>query len=386
MSMPSPLPDIQMSLRPGIIEFSWGHPDPALLPADGLLRATRVALEGDRPQALFYGAEQGPGCLIEQLCARLGRLESATPPPEQMMITGSTSQALDMLCTQLTQPGDVILVGSPTYHLALHIFRDHGLELIPVPGNDGGLRVDALEDVLAALERQGRRARLLYLVPTFNNPTGVTLGEERQRALVALAQRAGLIVLEDDAYRELWYDSPPPPPLYNLAPAGPVVRLGSFSKVLAPGLRLGWMLAAPEIVHRCTGSGMLDSGGGVNHFTAHVVAAFVAMGLLDQQVETLRESYRQRRDVLLDGLAAHLPEGCRWTRPGGGFFVWLRLPPGADGDALLPIAESEGVAYVPGARFCAGGGGEQYCRLAFTLLSLEELEEGARRLGAALRI
>jgi DNA-binding transcriptional MocR family regulator len=164
-----------------------------------------------------------------------------------------------------------------------------------------------------------------------------------------------------------------------------VVRLGSFSKVLAPGLRLGWMQAAPEIVRRCAGSGMLDSGGGVNHFTAHVVAAFVELGLLDEQVETLRASYRQRRDVLLDGLASHLPEGCEWVCPGGGFFVWLRLLPGVDSSALLPIAESAGVSFVPGARFYADGGGERYCRLAFTLVSLEELDEGAHRLGFALR-
>lgn len=385
------LPDVQLFLRPGVVELSWGHPDLALLPVSDLSQAAEVALQRHGPLALSYGAEQGPGCLIEQLCARLGRLEGVAPPPQHMMITGGVSQALDMLCTLLTQPGDVVLVESPVYHLALRILRDHGLELVPVPSDDGGLRVDALQEVLTTLQHQGRPARLLYTVPTFNNPTGVTLGVERRRALVALVQRArtagspGLILLEDDVYHELWYDSPPPPPLYSLAPPGPVVRLGSFSKVLAPGLRLGWMLAEPEIIRRCTGSGLLDSGGGVNHFTAHVVAAFIELGLLDRQVETLRASYRQRRDVLLNSLASHLPEGCRCMHPAGGFFVWLRLPPGVDSAALLPVAESLGVSYVPGARFYAHGDGGPYCRLAFTLVSLEELDQGARRLGSALR-
>ena len=383
--MKTSLSDIQLFLRPGIIELVWGHPDPGLLPVDGLSRAARVALEQYGPLALSYGAEQGPGRLIEQLCARLGRLEGATPPPEQMMITGGTSQALDMLCTMLTQPGNVALVESPVYHLALRILRDHGLKLIPIPSDDQGLQVDVLEETLATLQRQERRARLLYTVPTFNNPTGLSLTVERRRTLVALAERFGLIVLEDDAYHELWYDSPPPPPLYNLSPVGPVVRLGSFSKVLAPGLRLGWMLAPPEIVRRCTGSGMLDSGGGVNHFTACVVAAFVELGLLDEQTETVRAIYRKRRDALLGALANHLPEECGWTCPGGGFFVWLRLPPGVDSTALLPIAESAGVSYVPGARFHADEGGEQCCRLAFTLLPPKELDEGVRRLGVALR-
>jgi 2-aminoadipate transaminase len=385
--MKTELPDAQLFFRPGVIELMWGHPDLALLPVAGLMQAAQIALERDGPQALSYGAEQGPACLIEQLCARLGRVEGKTPDSDQVMITGGSSQALDMLCTLLTQPGDVVLVESPTYHLALHVLRDHGLELLPVPSDDEGLQVDALEETLAMLERQGRWARLLYLVPTFNNPTGATLAIERRKALLALAGRAGLMVVEDDVYHELWYDSPPPPSLYNLSPAGPVVRLGSFSKVLAPGLRLGWMEAAPEIIRRCTGSGLLDSGGGVNHFTAHVAAAFIELGLLDRQVEVLRSSYRQKRDVLLNALEAELPQGCHVVRPSGGFFVWPRLPSGIDSAALLPIAEAAGVSYVPGARFYTGWGREHSseCRLTFTLVSPEELVEGARRLGRILR-
>ncbi|MCP4542148.1 MAG: PLP-dependent aminotransferase family protein [Chloroflexi bacterium] len=382
--MENPQSNVQLFLRPGIIEFTWGHPDLDLLPVDGLSRAAQTALERDGPSALSYGAEQGPICLIEQICARLDRMEGISPPPEQVMITGSTSQALNMLSTLLTQPGDVVLVESPVYHLALRIFRDHGLELVPVPSDDEGLRVDALEEKLASLQHQGQQPRWLYTVPTFNNPTGLTMGMERRRALLTLAKREGLTILEDDAYYELWYDSLPPPTLYSQILAGPIVRLGSFSKVLAPGLRLGWMLAAPEIVQRCAGSGMLDSGGGVNHFTAHVVAAFIELGLLNEQIKVLRASYQQRRDILLDALANHLPEECEWVCPGGGFFVWLRLPPGVDSVALLPIAEAAGVSYVPGARFYSGGGGERYCRLSFTLLSFDELREGARRLGTAL--
>jgi 2-aminoadipate transaminase len=318
LTMEVSLPDIQLHLRPGIVELGWGHPDLSLLPVDGMLQAAEVALRRDGALALSYGAEQGPGRLIEQVCARLERIEGVAPSPEQVMITGGVSQALDMLCTLLTRPGDVVLVESPVYHLALRIFRDHALELAAVPSDDGGLQVGALEEILAALQRQGRRPRFLYVVPTFNNPAGVTMTTGRRRALVALAQRERLPVLEDDVYRELWYDSLPPPSLYNLAPAGQVVRLGSFSKVLAPGLRLGWMLASPEVVRRCAISGQLDSGGGLNHFTAHVVAAYIELGLLDRQVERLRASYRQRRDALLDGLASHLPEECGWIHPVGG--------------------------------------------------------------------
>jgi 2-aminoadipate transaminase len=378
------LPDVQFTLRPGIIELKWGDPDMELLPAAALARATAVALERDGPSALNYGAEQGPGRLIEQLCAWLERREGVASPAEQVFITGGISYALDLLCTLLARPGDVALVESPSYHLAMRIFRDHGLELVAVPADECGMQVGALPHIVEALRQQGRQPRFLYTVPSFGNPTGVSLIPKRRATLAAFARSTGLLVLEDDVYRELWYDGPAPPPLRSLAPDGPIVRLGSFSKILAPGLRLGWLLASPEIVRQCAGSGLVDSGGGASHFTAHAVAAFMELGLLDEHVEVLRVAYRQRRDVLLDALKRFLPRDCAWVRPGGGFFVWVRLPEGSDSTALLHVAETAGVSYAPGSRFCVGEGGECYLRLAFSLLSLAELEEGARRLGTVL--
>ncbi len=379
------LPDVQYVLRPGVIEFRSGHPDLALLPADGLSRAAGIVLERQPALALSYGAEQGPASLITHLCPWLERMEDVTVSAEQIMITGGSSQALGMLCTLLTKPGDIALVQSPTYHLALRVMHDdHQLDLVSIPSDDDGLRVDALDETLQTLDRQGRKPRLLYLVPTFNNPNGVTLNLERRKDLVDLAQKTGLLVVEDDVYHQLWYDSPPPPSLYSLAPGGTVVRLGSFSKIMAPGLRLGWMTAAPEIIQCCVKSGVLDSGGGVGHFTGHIVAAFIELGLLDQQVEELRKNYRTRRDTLLNALADHLPRECCWMAPGGGFFIWLRLPDGIDSAAFLPIAEAAGVSYIPGERFHKDGAGEDYCRLNFTMVQFDELKEGARRLGAVL--
>jgi len=377
------LPDIQLTFRPGIIELGWGHPDLALLPGAALAQAVTPALQHDSA-ALAYGAEQGPGRLITQLCTRFEQMEGITPLPEHLCITGGISQALDMLCTLLTRPGDVVLIESPSYHLVPRIFRDHGLTLAPVPCDEQGIRLDLLETLHKTLTLQGRQPRLLYTVPTFNNPTGISLVSERRSALVSFAQHTGLTVLEDDAYRELWFDAPPPTPLYNLTPAGPVIRLGSFSKVLAPGLRLGWMLAAPEVIHGCAGSGLLDSGGGINHFTAHVVAAFLAAGLLEPHIATLRNNYRRRRDLLLGALARYLPDTCTWIPPLGGFFVWLRLPPAVHSAALLPQAEAAGVAYLPGVSCYTGGGGETHLRLAFSLLSPDDLEEGVRRLATVL--
>jgi 2-aminoadipate transaminase len=379
------LPDIQLILRTGIVEMSWGHPDPALLPVDEIVRAAELSLRRDGPRPLAYGAEQGPGCLLEPLAAWLSQREGRLISPDQTFITGGVSQGLDLLCTLLTRPGDAILVQSPVYHLALRIFADHGLVPVPVVSDESGLRVDDLAATLEALRRAGRTPRFLYLVPTFCNPTGTSLTPERRAALVRLAEAHGLTILEDDVYRELWYDVPPPAPLQSLAAPGMAIRLGSFSKILAPGLRLGWLVAAPEMVARCINSGLLDSGGGVNHFTAHVAAAFFDLDLLDEHIERLQTTYHGRRDALLDGLKRFLPSDCRWTTPGGGFFVWVQLPVGYDSDALLPVAEQAGVSFVPGTRFCTGGGGERYLRLAFSLLPAAELTEGARRLGAAIR-
>lgn len=377
------LPDIQLALRPGIIEMGWGHPDPSLLPVTDIARAAGQALQHDSWAALAYGAEPGPGRLRRPLAAWLSQREAVSIDPDQLFITGGISQGLDLLCTLLTRPGDAVLVQTPVYHLALRIFADHGLEFVPVASDAGGLRLEALTAALADLQAQGRRPRFLYTVPTWCNPTGISLADERRRGLASLAGD-DLLILEDDAYRELWYDAPSPPSLQSLARSG-VARLGSFSKILAPGLRLGWLVAAPDLIRRCAGSGLLDSGGGVNHFTAHVAASYLDMGLLGEHIGRLRAAYRSRRDVLLAALARCMPAGCTWQTPGGGFFAWVCLPAGCDSTQLLAAAETAGVSFVPGARFHTNGEGGRSLRLAFSLLPAEELIEGVRRLAEVMR-
>jgi len=375
------LPTIQLIRRPGIIELGWGHPNAALLPVDGMRQAAAQALDRWGADALNYGADQGAGPLLAWLSERIARTEGRAPHPDEIMITGGVSQALDQICTLCTQPGDIALVESPTYHLAIRILRDHPLELLSIPADEHGLRIDALAEIIAELRRTGRRPRLLYCVPTFHNPTGASLQAERRAALVALAAAEQMLIIEDDVYRELSYDGPPPPSLWSLAPPDTVARLASFAKSLAPGVRLGWLTAGPRIAGRLIGSGLLDSGGGVNHFTSLMVTAFCASAQYDQQIARLRTAYRTRRDTLLAGMAAHLPPSCTWTTPGGGFFVWVRLPEGMDAAALLPRAEAAGVAYLPGALFHSGGGGANTLRLAFSLYDPDELIEAARRLG-----
>ncbi len=385
MSELFPPRDVQVEVEPGVIDLRWGHPAAELLPAAAFRSAVDSALAGQGIAALSYGRVGGPASLTDPLTDWLARHGDPVPPGNRMFITAGISQGLDLVCTLFSQPGDVALVESPVYHLALKVLRDHGLELVPVEADSDGIRPGLLSDALHQVRQSGRCARFIYTVPTYNNPSSATMPVDRRREVVALAASASATILEDDVYRHLWFDAPPPPPLQSYAEPGVVIRLGSFSKILAPGLRLGWLLAPPAVVDRCNDSGLLDSGGGLSHLVAHAAGEFIRMGLLDAHVPRLRASYQARCAALLNGLAEHMPEGVTWTRPGGGFFVWVTLPDGIESEDLRAAAARERVTFVPGSRFCCCGGCERSLRLAFSFLGEDELKEGTRRLGAALR-
>jgi 2-aminoadipate transaminase len=383
-SMHTELPIIQLVLRPGITDLSWGHPDPALLPVEQMRLSAAEAVGRYGADMLAYGNPGGAGPLLAWLRSRISANEGRDPGLDGLMITGGNSLALDQVCTLLTQPGDVVLVESPTYVYGLRILRDHPLDLVPVRTDEQGLSIDALEAALGQLRREGRRPRLFYTIPTFHNPTGVSLSAERRRALLDIAAREGFLIVEDDVYRELAYDGPAPPSLWSLDTANVVIRLGSFAKTLGPGLRLGWLTAAPELVERIAGGGVLDSGGGVNHFTSLMVAAFCAAGRFDPQVEQLRAAYRERSQALVGTLAGSLPEGGRVHAPRGGFFTWVTLPEGWDTAALLDRAEAHGISYIPGSRFHVEGEGANTLRLSHSLYGPDALVDGAEKLVRAL--
>jgi 2-aminoadipate transaminase len=394
------LPLTQFDARPGIIDLGFGHPAPALLPLDAMRDATAAAIRRHGPDALNYGAAAGAGPLIEWLAERLGVVDGRRPRPDEILVTGGASHALDQVATLLTRPGDVVLVESPTYHLAVRILRDHPLHLVGVPADDLGIIVD---EVQAALDRvrsedrrsvpghagartpgeSGRRRVLLYLVPTFNNPTGATLPVQRRRALAEVAARSDLLVVEDDVYRELSFDRPAPPSIWSMAEPGRVVRLGSFSKTLAPGLRLGWLTADAATVRRFADGGLLDSGGGMSHFVALAVAEVGASGEYARHVERLRAEYSRRAAALDAALADNLPAGSTRSRPEGGYFQWVTLPAPLDARALLDRAEAAGASYVPGTVFNVdrAAGNTASLRLAFSRYDPADLAAAARRLG-----
>jgi DNA-binding transcriptional MocR family regulator len=369
----------------GVIDLAWGHPDPDLLPPDLIADACRSAMGRYGPDALAYGAAAGPPPLVDWLSGHLGLIDGRAAAPGELMITAGASQGLDLVCTMLTRPGDAVLVPVPTYYLAIRILGEHPLEVVPVATDEDGALPDAAARAADRLAAAGRRARLLYAVPTSGNPTGITLSVERRRALAAAMALRRVVIVEDDVYRELQYDGSAPPSIWSLGEPGSVVRLGSFSKTLAPGLRLGWLTADTTTVARLVDGGLVDSGGGVAHFAAVVVSELVANGGYEANLAALRAALGRRRDALASALRTAAPE-VSFRVPGGGYFLWVRLPDGLGGRDLLRVAERHGVSWIPGDRFTAGTGeSTDRVRLAFTRYAAPDLAEAARRLGAAVR-
>jgi DNA-binding transcriptional MocR family regulator len=377
-------PSTQMVLRAGYYEFNFGQPDPDLLPVEAMRRAPAAALHAFGATMLAYGAPEGAWPLLGWIRDRIEAREGIALSLDECIGTGGNSDAIDQVCTLFTQPGDIAFVESPTYHLGLKILSDHRLDLRPVPTDADGLQVDVLEEQLSQAAREGRRARLLYTIPTFHNPTGVNLSPARRQKVVDLAAEHELLVLEDDVYRELGYDATAPPSLFSIAPRGTVIRMGSFAKSLAPGLRLGWVNCSTEQARRFADGGLRDSGGAPNFATAMMVAALCAAGDFDTHGVRLRAAYRERRDTLAGALHESLPDGCAFDVPGGGYFIWVTLPAHVDTAALLARADEYKVAYLPGGRVSLDGANHHALRLSFALMKPAQLADGARRLGALL--
>jgi 2-aminoadipate transaminase len=375
----------QFQEAPGVIDLAWGHPDPGLLPIAELQAASQRALDRYGADALGYGNPAGPPPTIDFICYRLAETDLHPPLPAEVMVTSGASHGLDLVATIFLDPGDVVLMDVPTYHLAVRILRDHPVQLVPVRADDDGVILEELERVLARLSREGERAKLLYTIPTFHNPTGGSLPLDRRAALVELAAREGLLIVEDDVYRELNYDGEAPASLWAMSQSPTVIRLGSFAKSVAPGLRVGYITADASIIARLLESGAIDSGGGSSHFAAVLLAEFAAGGDYGRHVQHLRHAYRLRRDRLLVSLSEQMPTEVTWRRPAGGYFVWVRLPPGHSADELLPTARARGVGFMPSNTFFLDPQAEsEALRLAFSRYPIPTLEEACTRLAGAV--
>jgi 2-aminoadipate transaminase len=363
--------------RPEIVSLAGGMPFVSALPMDdiGELMADVITRRG--AEALQYGSAQGDPGLREQIC-RVMALEGIDAHPDDVVVTVGSQQALDLLGRIMLDPGDVVVTEAPTYVTAIATFSAYQAEIAQIPLDQDGIIPEALAERLASLRARGKKIKLLYTVPTFQNPAGVTLSAERRHRVLDVCRDANVLVVEDNPYGLLAFDGEPVRALRADA-AADVVYLGSFSKTLAPGLRVGWALAPPAVRDRlvlAAESAMLSHSA----FAQLAVERYLATQPWAEQLKDFRELYRDRRDAMLSALTAHMPDGVRWTRPGGGFFVWVTLPAGLDAKAMLPRAIGARVAYVPGTGFYADGGGRANMRLSFCYPTPDRIREGIAKL------
>jgi 2-aminoadipate transaminase len=373
--------------KPGIISFAGGFPDSALFDVDGIREASLAALAQEPGAALQYGATEGYGPLREQIASFMNSKGAATSP-EQLIVTTGSQQALDLLGKTLVGPGDKVIVEGPTFLATIQCFRLYGAELISAPLDEQGVDVDRLEQLIVE-----HRPKFVYLIPTFGNPSGRMLGLARRQRLLEIAVRHNTILVEDDPYGDLYFGDAPPPSLLALSPSVPgsadlLVHCGSLSKVLSPGLRVGWMVAPAELLAKATMCKQF-SDANTSTFAQAVAAQYLKSGRMPETLAQVRRVYAERAKAMSVALRRDLGPAVSFVEPQGGLFIWARLT-GADGGptdgaAFSKRAVEQGVAFVPGAPFFASHPDHATFRMSFATAGLDKIEEGVARLVKALR-
>ena len=366
----------KMIAKPGMISFAGGNPSPAALPDEEVDRIAHQVLKDNGKAILQYGATEGYPPLLESLKAYVEN-QLGCDIPAVLPVTGST-QAMDLLCKALIDPGDAILVEDPSFLGNLQCMKLYQAKLVPVESDEHGLMLDKLEEAMAT-----QHPKMLYVIPTFQNPTGKTLAADRREPIARLAAKYGVVVAEDDPYRDLRYAGEGARSIKSFDKDGWVVFLGSFSKIISPGLRVGYMAGDSRILRKCT-MGKQSSDVHTANLNQAIVDQFLRQNLLPGHIAKICQSYKQQLDAMLEELAS-FPEGTRYTRPEGGLFVWVELPAGMDAKAMLEQAVQRHVAYVPGTHFFAYGGHENTLRLNFSNSTIAQIHEGMTILRDVIR-
>ncbi|HBY08433.1 MAG TPA: aminotransferase [Chloroflexi bacterium] len=378
---------LKFTQAPDVISFAGGLPAPEAFPLDAIREAYDFVLTEIGPQALQYFPTEGVIPLRELIC-EFAAQQGLHLALENILITSGSQQALDLLGKIFINRGDHILVESPSYLGALQAFNAYGAEYIAVPFDDEGMRVDALEEALRC------SPKFIYIIPTFQNPTGMTMSLERRKRVIELADHYGVPIVEDDPYGKLRYEGENIPSVLALdsqfrgecedSYCGNVIYLSTFSKMLAPGLRMAWVTAPAEVIRKFVQG---KQGADLHSPTINQFVAYQASkdGFLDQYIEKIRAIYGERRLVMLAALKEYFPAGMKWTRPEGGMFLWVTLPEGTDAAKILQKAIQRKVAFVPGGPFHPNGGGENTMRLNFSNATPEMIREGISRLGQVLQ-
>ena len=403
MPLPSPLPSLlpfaqrlqnvetsairelfKLLGKPGIISFAGGFPDPALFDVEGIRQASQLALSDTSAGAVLqYGATEGWNPLREALSAHMAK-KGITARPEEIITTTGSQQGLDLIGKTMIDPGDKIIVEGPTFLATIQCFRLYGADIVTAPIDADGVKVDVLEQLITE-----HKPKLIYLVPTFGNPSGAMLSQARRKRVLELAVQHKVLVVEDDPYGELYFGAPPPPSMLAMSDHVPgsrewIAYCGSFSKVLSPGLRVGWMIAQPQLLANAVMCKQF-SDAHTSNLTQAIAAHYLGLNRMDAALDTVRKTYAQRAETMAQCLKKELGDAISFSQPQGGMFFWTRLTaPGADAAEFAKRAIDKLVAFVPGAPFYATNPDRATLRLSFATADLTKIEEGVGRLGRAL--
>lgn len=364
-----------------VISFAGGLPDIPSLPGEALVRATRAVIDREQKEALEYGGTFGPLPLRDAIAERSSKIEGVPVTRDNVIIASGSAHAIGLVCETLLDPGDVVMVESPNFPGSMRTIRSFGATQVAIAMDEQGMRCDILESELQKLADQGKRAKFIYCIPTHQNPAGCTLQLDRREKLLELARRFNTFILEDDAYGELWFETPPPPSLYSLSNGDHGIKVSSFSKIIATGLRMGWVMGPPALISRVAA---LRYDMGTSPYLGRIIAEMIRNGDLDRHIVNLRRTYLKKLERVEDALARYTSEYATYTRPLGGFFLWLQLRPGLSSRDVQLAANERGVIVGQGPQFFADGNATNHVRLAFSYVAMEEIEEGIQRLGEAM--
>jgi len=374
---------LKVTRRPDIISFAGGLPDPQTFPVEDLEDISCQILRDKKAIALQYGPTEGEAPLREEI-AKWMRREKASVEPENILITAGSQQGLDIVSKVFLDPNDIVIVELPTYIGGLQAFNAYRAKMIGVPQDDEGMRMDLLEKSLAKLAKKNKKPKFVYVVPDFQNPSGVTMSLERRKKLLQLAYQYEIPILEDSPYRDLRFAGEKVPAIYGLDTQDQIIVLGTFSKLLCPGLRMAWIMAPAEWMDR-----MVVAKQGMDlcspTYTQLIVAEYLRRMLLPKQIEKIRELYGGKLKVTLEALEQHMPKGVKWSKPEGGLFLWIELPKRMSANDLFPKAIENKVAYVVGSAFHCNGKGQNTMRINFSYSSEGQIVEGIKRLARMLR-
>jgi DNA-binding transcriptional MocR family regulator len=359
----------------GTINLGIGQPSADLLPVDLLRQASESFFSEAQPLELNYGVLPGDERFLDSLAGYLSEGYDATVSPESLFVTAGNSQALDFVSTVFGKSGDTVFVEEPSYYLAFQIFRDHGLNVVGVPIDDNGMQIDALEALL-----NDHNPALVYIIPSYHNPGGHCMSNERRVRLIELSQQHGFLIVADEVYQLLHYYDEPPPALGTMIESDTVLSLGSFSKILAPGMRLGWIQTGPGLRKRLLDNGFINSGGSISHYSSHIVRHAIDLGLQQAHVIELKRTYRDRVEAMQDSLQSQFGDLANWQRPDGGYFFWLRFDDQVDTARLRDRARELQTGFQPGSVSSSGGRLSNFLRLSFAHYDEDDIREGIARM------